>query len=186
MSSQLAKHWITADEYERMGRAGIFGDDARLELLEGAIYQISPIGSPHAACVDFLSSLLNRLFGDKFIVRVQNPVRLDDYSEPQPDIALLRWRDDFYRSAHPMPADVLLTIEVADSTVETDRSYKMPLYAKAGIQEAWIINLQDETIELYAEPAGGAYQLSKTFKRGEEAQAHTIENLSVRVADILG
>lgn len=186
MSRQLAKHWFSVEEYERMGRAGVFGGDARLELLEGEIYEISPIGSPHAACVDFLSSLLNRLFGDKFIVRVQNPVRLDDFSEPQPGIALLHWRDDFYRSAHPTPADVRLIIEVADSTVETDRSYKMPLYAKAGIPEAWIINLQDETIELYAEPVGGLYQSTKTFKRGEEAQAHTMADLRVEVADILG
>jgi Uma2 family endonuclease len=92
----------------------------------------------------------------------------------------------FYRHTHPMPADVLLIIEVADSTVETDRSYKMPLYAKAGIPEAWIVNLQDETIELYAEPVGGIYQSSKTFKRGEDVQAHGISELRVRVEDILG
>lgn len=186
MSRQLAKRWITVDEYERMGEAGIFHPDDRLELLEGVIYDLSPIGSPHAACVDFLSSFLNRLFGGKFIVRVQSPIRLNDFSEPQPDIALLRWRDDFYRHAHPTPADVLLVIEVADSTVESDRSYKMPLYAKAGIQEAWIVNLPDEKIELYAEPAGDVYQSSQSFKRGEEVQAYGLADLRVNVADVLG
>jgi Uma2 family endonuclease len=185
MSSRLAKRWITVDEYERMGKAGIFGDDARLELLEGAIYQMSPIGSPHAACVKRLSALLNQLFGGKLIVSTQDPIRLDDFSEPQPDVALLRWRDDFYHHAHPTPADVLLVIEVADSTVESDRSYKMPLYAKAGVQEAWIVNLQDETIELYAEPVDGVYQVSKTFQQGEEVQAHAVADLRVNVADIL-
>ena len=186
MSRQLAKRWITADEYERMGEAGVFHPDDRLELLEGEIYKMSPIGSPHAACVDFLSSFLNRLFSGRFIVRVQNPIRLNDFSEPQPDIALLRWRDDFYRQAHPTPADVLLIIEVADSTVETDRSYKMPLYAKAGIAEAWLVNLPDEKIELYAEPVGGVYQVKREFKRGEDVQAHGITGLSVNVADVLG
>jgi Uma2 family endonuclease len=186
MSRQLAKRWISVDEYERMGKAGVFTPDERLELLEGEIYEMSPIGSPHAASVKFLSALLNLLFNGKLIVSTQDPIRLDDFSEPQPDVALLRWRDDFYRPAHPTPADVLLVIEVADSTVESDRSYKIPLYAKAGVQEAWIVNLQDETIELYAEPVGGVYQVSKTFKRGEEAQAHAVADLRVKVADILG
>jgi len=186
MSRQFAKHWISVDEYERMGRAGIFGENARLELLEGEIYEMSPIGSPHAACVTILHQLLTLKFAGKLIVISQNPIRLDDFSEPQPDIALLRWRDDFYRHAHPSPADVLLIIEVADSTVEADRSYKFPLYAKAGIPEAWLVNLPDETIELYAEPADGIYQVNQIFRRGEEAQAHGNSDLRVSVADILG
>lgn len=186
MSRQLAKRWISVDEYERMGEAGIFHPDDRLELLEGVIYELSPIGSPHAACVDFLITLLTELAHRRFIARGQNPIRLDDFSEPQPDVALLRWRDDFYRRAHPTPKDVLLVIEVADSTVESDRSYKMPLYAKAGIPEAWLVNLPDETIELYAEPAGGIYQVSKSFRRGEEAQAYGLADLRVNIADILG
>jgi Uma2 family endonuclease len=186
MSRQLAKYWITADEFEQMGRAGIFHPDARLELLEGEIYQMSPIGSPHAACVKFLSSLLNRLFNGKLLVSVQDPVRLHDFSEPQPDIALLRWRDDYYRNAHPTPEDVLLIIEVADSTVETDRSYKMPLYARAGIPEAWLVNLPEERIELFAEPAGGDYQINRIFSRGEELQSHGLADLRVGVSDVLG
>jgi Uma2 family endonuclease len=186
MSRQLAKYWITADEYERMGEAGILRPDARLELLEGEIYEMSPIGSRHAACVDALSLLLTEIVGRRFRVRTQSPIRLDDFSEPQPDVALLRWRDDFYRDAHPTPADVLLVIEVADTTVESDRRYKLPLYAKAGINEAWLVNLPDEKIELYAEPANGAYQLTREFKRDEDAQSHTIAGLRVSVAAVIG
>ena len=186
MSRQLAKYWITADEFEQMGRAGIFHPDARLELLEGEIYQMSPTGSRHAACVKRLNALLGRLFAGKLIVGAQDPIRLNDLSEPQPDISLLRWRDDFYDAAHPTPADVLLVIEVADSTVETDRSYKMPLYARAGIQEACLVNLPEETIELFAEPVGGAYQTSKVFSRGEELQSHGVADLRCGVADVLG
>jgi Uma2 family endonuclease len=186
MSRQLAKRWISADEYERMGQVGIFHPDDRLELLEGEIYEMSPIGSLHAACVDFLVVLLAGLAQHRFIVRGQNPIRLDDFSEPQPDVALLRWRDDFYRHAHPKPADVLLVIEVADSTVESDRRYKIPLYAKAGIKEAWLVNLPEEKIELYAEPANGAYQITREFKRGEEAQAHSLADLRVNVAQMIG
>jgi Uma2 family endonuclease len=186
MSRQLAKYWISVDQYERMGEAGILRPDARLELLEGEIYEMPPIGSHHAACVTLLHQLLTLKFADKLIVISQNPIRLDDFSEPQPDIALLRWRDDFYRHAHPTPADVLLVIEVADTTLESDRRYKIPLYAKAGITEAWLVNLPEETIELYAEPAGGAYQLTKVFKRGAEAQSHTLADLRVSVAALIG
>jgi Uma2 family endonuclease len=186
MSQQLAKHWISADEYERMGQAGIFRPDARLELLEGEIYEMSPIGSLHAACVDALALILTELASRRFIVRTQSPIRLDDFSEPQPDVALLRWRDDFYRDSHPTSADVLLVIEVADTTVESDRRYKIPLYAKAGIKEAWLVNLPEGKIELYAEPANGAYQMNREFKRDEEAQAHGIADLRVNVAQVIG
>jgi Uma2 family endonuclease len=186
MSRQLAKYWITADEFEQMGRAGIFHPDARLELLEGEIYQMSPIGSRHAACVKRLNALLGRLFAGKLIVGTQDPIRLNDLSEPQPDICLLRWQDDFYNAAHPTPADVLLVIEVADSTVETDRSYKVPLYARAGIPEVWLVNLPEERVELFAGPAGGAYQINRDFKRGEEVQSYGVADLRVGVTDVLG
>jgi Uma2 family endonuclease len=186
MARELAKRWITADEYERMGEAGILAKDARLELIEGAIYERSPIGSPHAACVDALVFLLSRLVQRDFIIRAQSPIRLNDFSEPQPDVALLRWRDDFYRHEHPCPADVPLIIEVADTTVETDRTIKLPLHAQAGINEVWLINLPDERIELYAAPIGSAYQTSQQFQRGTDVKAQTIPKLSVNVGDILG
>lgn len=186
MARELAKHPITADEYERMGEAGIFEPGARLELIEGEIYQMSPIGSPHAGCVAALTFFLSRLAQRNFIVHVQNPVRLNDFSEAQPDLALLRWRDDFYRHGHPSPGDVLLIVEVADTTVETDRAVKLPLYARAGISEVWLVNLPAERIELYAAPAGGTYQTVKYFKRGEHAESQTLADVKIAVAEILG
>lgn len=186
MSRELAKRWITADEYERMGVAGIFPPDARLELIEGEIYEMSPIGSPHAACVKFLGGLLNRLFGGTHIVSVQDPVRLNDFSEPQPDVALLRWRDDFYRGAHPTPADVLLVVEVADTTVAADRGVKLPLYARSGVPEAWLVNIPEGVVEVYSDPSGGAYQRAEVFGRGLAARSHTVDGLAADVTDLLG
>jgi Uma2 family endonuclease len=186
MSRQLAKRLISVAEYERMGEVGILNPADRLELLEGEIYETSPIGSPHAACVRFLSRLLERKFGDRMLVSTQNPVRLNDFSEPQPDVALLRWRDDFYRRSHPTPADTLLVIEVADSTVETDRSVKLPLYAAAGVPEVWIVNLPGEALEIYAGPQGAAYQTTRSHGRGEAAQSQTVSDLSANVSEVLG
>ncbi|HEX6183547.1 MAG TPA: Uma2 family endonuclease [Pyrinomonadaceae bacterium] len=186
MSAEIARYSFTAEEFERMGEAGIFRQDARLELIEGEIYEMSPIGSPHAACVNFLSRLLNRLFGDNHIVATQNPVRLNDISEPQPDICLLRWRDDFYRESHPGPADVLLVIEVADTTVVKDKTIKIPLYARAGVPETWLVNIPEGQIEIYSDPSGGAYQHAEVFGRGAEARSHTVEGLAVKVGELLG
>ncbi|HJR07043.1 MAG TPA: Uma2 family endonuclease [Pyrinomonadaceae bacterium] len=183
---EISKYYFSVAEFERMGEAGVFTKDARLELIEGEIIEMSPIGSRHAACVKFLSRFLNRVVGDIALVSTQDPIRLNDFSEPEPDIALLRLRDNFYSDAHPTPADVLLIIEVADTTLGYDRQVKAPLYAKAGIAEVWIINLTDEQIEVYAEPSGGTYQTVVNFRRGDEVRAHTIANLAVSVADVLG
>jgi Uma2 family endonuclease len=182
----IAKHSFTAEEFERIGRAGIFREDARLELIEGEIFEMSPIGSHHAACVNFLSRLLNRLFGDNHIVATQNPVRLNNLSEPQPDICLLRWRDDFYRDSHPGPADVLLLSEVADTTVVTDLSVKVPLYAGAGIAEAWLVKIPEEEVVIYSEPSGVAYRHAQLFERGKEVRSHTIAGLAVSVNELFG
>ena len=127
-----------------------------------------------------------RTVGHIAIVSVQDPIRLNDFSQPQPDIALLRLRDDFYRGAHPTPADVLLIIEVADTTLSYDRQIKVPLYAKAGIEEVWLVNLVEKRIEVYSALAGGDYQTNVSFGRGEEARSHAVAQLSVSVADVLG
>ena len=141
MALNLSKHHFSVSEYERMGETGVFSPDARVELIEGEIVEMSPIGSSHAACVTLLSRILNQQVRDQAIVSTQNPIRLNDFSEPQPDIAVVRFRDDFYRNAHPGPSDVFLVIEVADTTLEYDRRVKMPLYARAGVPEALILNL---------------------------------------------
>lgn len=169
-----------------MGEAGIFRQDARLELIEGEIIEMSPIGNAHAACVKFLNRLLSRLFGGTFIVGVQDPVRLSDFSEPQPDISLLRWRDDDYREKQPTSADVLLVIEVADTTVVKDRTLKVPLYARSGVPEAWLVNIPEKCMEIYSNPSGNVYRRVEVFGRGAEAQSHTVEGLAVNVAELLG
>ena len=120
------------------------------------------------------------------MVSVHNPVRLNDFSEPLPDLALLQWRDDYYRHAHPVPTDILLLIEVADTTVGTDRSVKMPLYARTGITEVWLVNIPEELVEIYSDPADGAYRRAEVSGRGAEARSHTVEGLVVSVAELLG
>lgn len=186
MSAEIARYSFTADEFQRLGEAGILRQDARLELIEGEIIERSPIGNAHAACVNFLSMLLNRLFGDSHIVSTQNPIRLNDFSEPQPDVSLLRRRADYYRGEQPTPSDVLLVIEVADTTVVKDRTIKIPLYARFGVPEAWLVNIPEELVEIYSDPSGDLYQRVEVFGRGAEAQSHTVEGLAVNVTELLG
>ena len=186
MSVQVAKHSFTVAQYERMGEAGILSENDRVELIEGEIVEMSPIGERHAACVDALSEMLREKLQRSVTIRAQNPVRLGEYSEPQPDVAILKRREDFYRNAHPTPADVLLLIEVSDATLEYDRQIKVPLYARAGVPEVWIVNLADERIETYAGFAGGAYQTTASAARGEEVQARGVASLRLSVAEVLG
>jgi Uma2 family endonuclease len=186
MSVNLAKHYFTVSEYERMGETGVFAPDARVELIAGEIFEMSPIGIPHAACVDVAADLLHTQLQGEAIVRVQNPIVLDDFSEPQPDISILRFRDDRYRKNHPRPADILLVIEVSDSTLELDRGIKVPLYARAGIREALIINLVDEQIEHYTNPEIDGYKMTRIFKRGKRFNSTSIPSILLDVDHILG
>jgi Uma2 family endonuclease len=186
MSVQIARRSFTVAEYYRMAEAGILSEDDRVELLDGEVIEMSPIGSRHAACVDRLNNFLSRVSKQRFIVRVQNPIRLDDYSEPQPDVTLLRVRSDFYAETHPTSADVLVVIEVADSSVELDRQVKLPLYAQAEIPEFWLANLPNDTVEFYARPVNGVYQVAKIFGRGETITSQMVTNLQISVNEILG
>jgi Uma2 family endonuclease len=186
MSVQIAKRCFTVAQYNRMGEAGILTEDDRVELIEGEIIEMSSIGRRHAACVGRLTNLLSKLLAESAIVWVQNPIVLDDYSEPQPDVALLRRRDDFYEHSLPAPADVLLVIEVADTTLDYDRQIKVPLHARAGIAEVWIVNLMDEQVEVYAEPVNGAYQSQRQAGRGETINSPGAFNLTLGIDDILG
>ena len=131
---------FTVAEYYAMAEAGILARDERVELLDGDVIAMPPIGNWHASNVDLFTNTFPAQLHGRAVVRVQNPVRLNDGSEPQPDVMLLRWRDDFYRDGHPGPADVLLLIEVSDSSVDFDRNEKLSAYAAAGIPEVWIVN----------------------------------------------
>ncbi|NBC17495.1 MAG: Uma2 family endonuclease [Bacteroidetes bacterium] len=148
---------FSVGDYHRMGEAGILGPEVRTELIDGEVVEMPPIGHPHAGTVNLLSDLLKEAVGRKAIVAVQNPVWLDDYTEPLPDIALLRPRADYYRNGHPSPDDVLLLIEVADTSLAYDRDVKLPRYARAGIPEAWLVDLGGRRLTIHRLPAGGAY-----------------------------
>jgi Uma2 family endonuclease len=161
-ASLLQRHQLDIIDYYRMAEAGILGEDDRYELIEGEIIDRAPIGSEHASTVVRLSRLLTRCVADQAVVTVQNPVRLDLRNEPQPDIALLRYRDDFYRDAHPGPQDVLLIIEVADSSARYDREIKLPLYARHGIPEVWIVDLRQQRVDIHRQPEEAAYRETRT------------------------
>ena len=151
-------HRFSVADYNRLGEVGLLTEDDRVELIEGEIIDMPPIGSRHAGTVDFLSDRLFAAVEGRAIVRVQNPIVLDDFSEPQPDITLLRPRDDFYTRCHPRPGDVLLVIEVAETTLRCDLDVKLALYARAGVPEVWIVDLEMGVLRLFRDPGGGDYR----------------------------
>ena len=150
-------HRFTTADYHRMAEAGILNEDSRVELIRGQIVDMAPIGAPHFGMVNRLTRLLPALLAGRGLVSVQNPVRLDDGSEPEPDVAVLKPRADDYESAAPRPEDVLLLIEVADSTLRDDRDVKIPLYAESGIAECWLVDVVGRAVEVYRQPMDGRY-----------------------------
>jgi Uma2 family endonuclease len=180
------KRKLTVDEYDRMGEAGILHEDDRVELLDGELYEMTPIGDAHAGAVNYLSSELFVSLGRRVLVGTQNPVQLSDYSEPEPDITVLRPRADYYRTAKPRPDDILLLIEVADTSIDYDRTTKLPRYAAAGIVEVWIVNLGEDRVEVYRDPIGNRYGTQMVFVRGESVAPLALPDLVLRVDEILG
>jgi len=167
MSILIQKRLFTVDEYYEMARSHILAPTDRVELIEGEIVQMTPIGSNHAGVVACLYSFFSKNLGEKAIVWVQNPLRLSRYSEPEPDIALLKPRSDFYRNNHPAPEDVWLIIETADSSIAYDRQIKTPLYARHGIPELWIVDLNRKAIEAYSQPSPEGYGFTQTVQSGQ-------------------
>ena len=177
---------FSVSDYHRMGEAGIFTEDDRVELIEGEVVDMSPIGSRHAACVDKLAGLIrDRTSNHGVIIRVQNPIHLSEFSEPQPDISILRARDDFYAAAHPRPDDALLVIEVADASMMYDRNIKIPLYARSGITEVWLVDLVRNVVEVYSSPTTSGYGNQQQFHRGETAASIALPELTIAVDEIL-
>jgi Uma2 family endonuclease len=181
MTVDIVRWQFTVADYTRMREAGILSEDDRVELLDGEVRPMSPIDPFHAAIVNLLVMLLTRQLGDRAIVSVQNPIQLNDYSEPQPDVAILHPRQDFYAAAHPRPDDVLVAIEVADSSLEYDRTEKLPRYAQAGIAEVWIVDIGNQTVEQYTQPRNGRYHQLHLVEHGEHATAQTIDQLVLPV-----
>lgn len=163
---ERARRAFSVSDYYRLAEIGVLKEDDRVELIEGDIFEVSPIGERHAGCVLKISVHLSRQLGDSAFVNVQNPVRLNDFSEPVPDVAVLKPRADFYAEAHPTPEDVLLVVEVADTTVRFDRTVKVPLYARTGVPETWLVNLSRNEVEVYSRPENGVHQQVRRVRRG--------------------
>ncbi len=186
MAMPLALHRFTVDEYYRMAAAGVFHEDDRVELIHGQVVQLPPIGPGHSGCVGALTQVLAHRVGDAALVWIQNPLRLGKHDEPQPDVLLLRPRTDGYRKAHPTPADVLLVIEVADSSVRYDRETKLRLYAEAGIPEAWLVVLPWDTIEVCTEPGPDGYRTVRQVRRREHLHPIMLPAVEIRADEVLG
>lgn len=160
----LTRHRLDVDDYHRMGEAGILDEDDRVELIDGELIDMAPLGQDHIASVNGLAHALFLACGDRAIVSVQNPARLGRFSEPQPDVTLFRPRADNYRTGTPPgPADILLLVEVADSSLRYDRTVKLPLYARAGIGEMWIVDLRRRVVDVHRQPTGDGYATIETY-----------------------
>ena len=180
-----AKHRFNVKEYYRMAETGVLRPDARVELLDGQIMDMSPIGPFHGGVVGRLARLFNTVSNDRWLVLSQHPVRLDEHSEPQPDVLLLRPIQDDYTNRLPRPDDVYLLVEVSDSTLSLDREEKLPLYGRAGIVEVWIVNLVDQTVEVYREPYFTGYGSKTILRAGDQARPQAFPDAVVDVAELL-
>jgi Uma2 family endonuclease len=187
MARAINRRRFTVDEYHRMGEAGILPEDGRLELIRGTLAVREPIGARHAGTVDRLAHLWISRLGGRAIVRVQNPVEFpEELSELQPDLTFLRPRADFYRQAHPRAADVLLVIEVADTSRRLDRLVKLPLYARAGVDEAWLVDLPSDRVEVHRTPGPGGYRDRAVLGRGAPVTSLAFPDVTVDAGDLLG
>jgi Uma2 family endonuclease len=183
---EIERRLFTVDEYHRMVDAGILNENDRVELIRGEIVRMAPIGSRHAGCVAALTQWLVTSLAGRAVIWPQNPVTLPPYSEPQPDIMLLVPRADFYRGGHPRSDDVLLLIEVADTTIRYDRRVKLPLYAEEGIREVWIVDLADDAVHVHRRPAGGGYQQVERLGGDASVAPEAFPDVVLSVAHILG
>ena len=181
----LPRHRWTVDDYHRMAEVGLLDADARVELIEGEIVELAPIGDPHIAASIRLLHLLVAAVGERGGVSAANPVRLNPHSEPQPDFSVLRPRAD-YRTRGPRPDDVMLAVEVSDTTLRRDRGVKRPLYASAGIPEYWIVDLEARQVEIHRSPAGDTYASVEIKRPGDVATIEALRGSTIEVSQILG
>jgi Uma2 family endonuclease len=177
----IAKRKLTIEDVVAMAEIGLIAPDERVELIEGELYTVTPPSSRHAAKVDKLMKILERAYGDRAIVRVQSPIALSEHSAPEPDLTLLKPREDFYESSLPKPGDVLLVVEVSWSSLGYDHGTKLPLYARAGILEVWIVNLEEGKLEVYRRPQGNSYHQRLLFNTGEAARPLAFEEPDIVV-----
>ncbi|MBI1293619.1 Uma2 family endonuclease [bacterium] len=176
---------ISVNQFHQMGEAGILCAKDRLELLDGVLYDRASISSLHAACVNRLTALSVR-GAPNAIVHPQNPIQLDDYSQPQPDVAVLHFREDYYAAAHPGPGDVYLLIEVAYTSQTYDRELKLPLYARADVPEVWLVDVEADQIDVFSRPHAQGYREARHFWRGDQVSPLSFPDLTLSVDEILG
>jgi Uma2 family endonuclease len=179
------RYRLTVDDYHAMAEAGILKRGQRVELIEGDVIEMSPIGSGHSAVVGRLNKRLVLSVGDRALVWIQCSVRLSRHNEPQPDALILRPREDDYEQSLPTPDDVIVLVEVADSSLGYDRSTKLPLYARHGIEEVWLVNLRTRQVEVYRGPGADGYAEKHTVGREGSLQPAAMSDLTVPVADLL-
>lgn len=184
-SVQLAHYRFSVADYHLMLETGVLNEDSQVELLNGEIINMSPIGKRHSAKVKKLRALLGKQLAEAVVIGVQDPIQLDDYSEPQPDLSVLKPRADYYEAAHPLPSDVFLIIEVADSSAAVDREVKLPAYAQAGVAKVWLVDLTKDRIEVRSNPYNGVYQEARIVQRGQEVISKTLPQLKLQADDIL-
>lgn len=180
---QLLTRKFTVTEYEKMGEAGILATDNKVELIEGEIIKMSPIGLKHIATVNRLTNIFPEIFGQKVIVSVQNSIQLNNYSQPEPDVVLLKYRKDFYETKRPTSDDILLLIEVSDSTLKYDQEVKLPLYAESKLNEVWLVNLIDDCLEVYRNPKGKKYQQISILDKENTISCLAFPEINVNISD---
>jgi Uma2 family endonuclease len=185
MAVDVERRRFSADEYQRMGDAGIFSDTDRVELIDGEILTMSPIGPRHCAVVDRVTRIMVLAAGTSAIVRIQGSIRLNGFTQPEPDVVLLRPRDDFYRAGHPQPADILLVLEIAEASLRYDRDVKAALYARAGIVEYWLADQVNGVVICHTEPRHGVYREVTTYERGQSLSPRGLSDCTVAVDDLL-
>lgn len=176
---QVERQRFTVDHYHKMAEAGILTEDDRVELIDGEIIQMSPIGSRHADCVNRLLEIVYEQVHHDAIVSIQNPIVLSEGYEPEPDVAVLRRRNGSYASSHPGPADVLFIIEVSDSSLDFDLTKKLPAYGRWGVPEVWIVDLQGESVQRHSRPFGGGYQLRTIVPPGESLPSTVLQTFVI-------
>lgn len=183
-TSTLSTKKFNIKDYHQMIHVGILQEDDGIELIRGEIVEMSPVGFKHAACVKKLNSLFAKKLGDQVIIGVQDPIKLNDNSEPQPDLVLLKPCEDFYATQHPIPDDIFLLIEVADTSIEYDRSIKIPLYAESKIQEVWLIDLNQNFLEIYQNPQSNYYQNRQKLSSQNLVVLNNLDKIEINVSDL--
>ncbi len=185
MATEISKRLFNVHEYHRMVDAGILHEDSRVELIRGEILTMSPIGPPHNGAVIRATNKLVRIVDDRALVAIQGSVRLDEFDEPQPDVVLLRPKADYYASGHAGPADILLIIEMADSSLEYDQTIKAELYAETGVPEYWIADIRNERLLVYGDLRDGKYGACRDLKRGGTTAPKLLPDCQIEVNDLL-